>query len=226
MATASKHKEPVGAMATGTVPFVFVCYSHADKKLVRVLSSALKSRGARIWIDEIELKVGDSIIERITTAIAKADFFLAVVSKSSGNSIWWKKELALAITGELRRGRIRVLPVRVDGAPMPAVLEDIYYLDLSAQGVEEVADRIMDAISEGVQERADNRADREPLKVDRTSLRFVNQAKSPQVSLDDFRNVPLSEITSDEIGLNVALARVLGQSPMHPVRVAEFLSAI
>ena len=90
-------------MATGTVPSVFVCYSHADKKLARALSSALMHKGAHIWLDEVELKIGDSIIERIASAIAKTDFFLVLVSKSSHNSNWCRKELALAVNGELGR---------------------------------------------------------------------------------------------------------------------------
>src|SRR5712691_6525367 len=61
-------------MVTGAPASVFISYSHADKDLARALAAVLQDRGVRIWIDEGELKVGDSIIERIATAIAEIDF--------------------------------------------------------------------------------------------------------------------------------------------------------
>jgi TIR domain len=125
---------------------IFISYSHADKELARVLAAALEQRGLRVWIDEGELKVGDSIIERIATAIAEIDFFLALVSEASSGSNWCRKELALAVTGELGREGVKVLPLRVDKARMPDALVDVYYLELSADNLQDVADQIAAAI--------------------------------------------------------------------------------
>ena len=99
-----------------------------------------------MWIDEGELKVGDSLVERIATAIAEIDFFLALVSESSRTSNWCRKELALAVTGELGREGVKVLPARVDGAEMPAALGDVFYLELTESNVEKVADKVAAAI--------------------------------------------------------------------------------
>jgi sRNA-binding protein len=146
---------------TSATPSVFISYSHADKELARVLASALQERDLNVWIDEGELKVGDSIIERIATAIAEIDFFLALVSEASRGSNWCRKELALAVTGELGREGVRVLPVRVDGAPIPESLLDVYYLELNAENVEEVADKIVVAIPKHQQERRERVAERD-----------------------------------------------------------------
>jgi TIR domain len=67
---------------------IFISYSHADKALAQALATELEKRGLRVWIDEGELKIGDSLIERIATAIAEIDFFLALVSQSSAQSNW------------------------------------------------------------------------------------------------------------------------------------------
>lgn len=125
---------------------IFISYSHADKELARVLAEELRQHGLRVWIDEGELKVGDSLIERIATAIAEIDFFLALVSESSRESNWCRKELALAVTGELGREGVKVLPIRVDGAPMPESLLDVLYLELDAANVADVATRVADAV--------------------------------------------------------------------------------
>ena len=73
-------------MVTGGPTSVFISYSHADKDLARSLAAALQDRGVRTWIDEGELRIGDSIIERIATAIAEIGFFLVLVSESSRSS--------------------------------------------------------------------------------------------------------------------------------------------
>ena len=147
-----------------TSPSIFISYSHEDKGLATALAEALRKRGLRVWIDEGELKVGDSIIERIATAIAEIDFFLALVSAASRDSNWCRKELALAVTGELGREGVKVLPVRVDGAPMPESLLDVYCLELNAKIVDEVADKITAAIPKHQEEQRDRATERREVR--------------------------------------------------------------
>jgi hypothetical protein len=127
-------------------PSIFISYSHADKDLARRLADALRQHGVKVWIDAGELKIGDSLIERIATAIAEIDFFLALVSESSRESNWCRKELALAVTGELGREGVKVLPVRVAGTKMPDSLADVFYLELDDSNSDDVAQKVVDAI--------------------------------------------------------------------------------
>src|SRR6266699_3626310 len=137
----------------GSSPSVFVSYAHEDKELARALADALARHGLRVWIDEGELKVGDSIIECIATAIADIDFFLALVSEASRDSNWCRKELALAITGVLGREGMKVLPLRVDRANMPASLADLFYLEVTRDNVGEIATRIASDIAKHQEEQ-------------------------------------------------------------------------
>jgi TIR domain-containing protein len=122
---------------------IFISYSHGDKDLALALYEGLKARGHRVWIDTHELRVGDSLIERISTAIQDIDFFLALVSPAAAKSSWCQKELALAVSGELRRTGMRVMPLRVDGADMPAALGDQLYLEVSLDDVDSAVDRLL-----------------------------------------------------------------------------------
>ena len=43
---------------------VFLSYAHADRHIAHTLATALKEADIRVWIDEGELRAGDSIVER------------------------------------------------------------------------------------------------------------------------------------------------------------------
>lgn len=140
---------------TGAEPSVFISYSHDDKAVAVALHEQLQQRGLQAWIDERELRVGDSIIERVATAVADADFFLALVSPASIKSKWCRKELHLAITGELGREGVTVVPVRIGGVQMPDTLKDVLYLDLEPGDVEAAAERLTADLLSHAADRAD-----------------------------------------------------------------------
>jgi hypothetical protein len=70
------------------------------------------------------------------------DFFCALVSTDSRESLWCRKELSLAISGNLGREGATVIPLRVSGADMPASLQDVLYVDLEPADVAPAVQRI------------------------------------------------------------------------------------
>jgi hypothetical protein len=121
---------------------VFLSHAHADKDLAAPLASALTERGLRVWIDDRELRLGDSVIERVSQAIAEGDFLVAIVSPDSTKSEWCRRELALAANKGINEKSIVVLPVRYRSATMPASLADRYWVDADHTDVATLADRI------------------------------------------------------------------------------------
>jgi sRNA-binding protein len=185
---------------------IFISYSHADKALAKALATQLEKRGLRVWIDEGELKIGDSLIERIATAITEIDFFLALVSQSSSQSNWCRKELALAVTGELGREGVKVLPVRVDGVEMPPALTDVFHLELDAGNVEEVADKIAAAIPQHQDEQqariAERRRDRQASRTPpsrRERSPSVGETESPGEA-PEFAPITIVGIAEEGVG--------------------------
>ncbi len=126
-------------------PSIFVSYAHEDADLAHGFARAMEAEGARVWLDQGELLIGDSLIERISEAIAEFDFVAALVSRASVESNWCRKEIALAMSKQLSRGarRVTVLPLRVGDTDMPASLRDVKWLDLNPADVAQCAAQVV-----------------------------------------------------------------------------------
>ena len=109
----------------------FISHSTKDKPFVRKLAADLVASGVKVWLDEQNILVGDSIPEKIAQGLAESDFFLIVVSENSVNSPWVKRELNSAIVHEIERRKVIVLPIKLDGAKMPDTINDKLYADFS-----------------------------------------------------------------------------------------------
>lgn len=109
----------------------FLSHSSIDKPFVRQLATDLKTHGIQVWLDEQNIKVGDSIPERISQGLAESDYFLFVSSKDSVQSEWVKKELSSALVTEVERRAVHILPIKLDGSNMPAAISDKKYANFS-----------------------------------------------------------------------------------------------
>ena len=109
---------------------VFISYNHADRPVAQALAAGLKSRDYFVWLDEGELRVGDSLIERLAEAVSQVDFLLALVSKHSVRSAWCQREVALAMTDEVQGRVVKVMPLRIDDTPLPDTLRDKIYREV------------------------------------------------------------------------------------------------
>lgn len=108
---------------------IFISYSHADKNFANRLAVQLVAHKAKVWLDQWELHVGDSLISRIQKAIAGASVLLVVLSKASVQSEWCKKELSAGLVRELEERRVVVLPVLVEDCEVPLFLREKLYAD-------------------------------------------------------------------------------------------------
>jgi hypothetical protein len=117
------------SLRTSTLPSVFLSHSSRDKQFVRALGTYLKSRGIRVWIDEAELGIGDSLIMKLSEAIEHMDFVVAVISSSSVNSNWVKFELEQAMTEQVKSGDLTVLPVLKESCDVPKFLNGKVFAD-------------------------------------------------------------------------------------------------
>ena len=109
-------------------PLVFICHSSRDKAFVRDLAERLGSAGVDTWLDELEIRIGDSIHERINEGLSRSDFLIVVLSKSSVASRWVREELNSAASLEkLSERGVFILPVLLEECDVPSLLLDRRY---------------------------------------------------------------------------------------------------
>lgn len=128
-------------------PTVFLSHSSKDKPFVSRLATDLKSKGVPVWFDQWELKVGDSLSERIEHGVSQSGWLAVVISNNSVNSDWVRKELRAAQARELRDKSVFVLPIIIDNCEIPLFLLDKLYADFRTsyeQGMEALLKRVLE----------------------------------------------------------------------------------
>jgi hypothetical protein len=108
---------------------IFLSHSSKDNEFVRRLATDLQSRGVPVWFDKWELKVGDSLTDRISSGINESAWLAVVLSKNSVSSQWVKTELNAALAKELEKKKVFVLPILIDDCDIPVFLKDKMFAD-------------------------------------------------------------------------------------------------
>jgi hypothetical protein len=84
---------------------VFISHATEDKDaIVRPLAVALQERELRVWYDEFELRIGDSLRQKIDSGIANSNFGVVVLSHAFFAKGWPQYELdglvTMAVSGK------------------------------------------------------------------------------------------------------------------------------
>lgn len=108
---------------------IVISYAHEDSHFVNELAANLFKNRVPVWVDRWELRVGDSILRRIESAIQEADALIVVLSKTSVKSEWCRKELTAGLITELEAKSIFVLPIVIEACSIPLFLKDKLYAD-------------------------------------------------------------------------------------------------
>ena len=127
-------------------PFMFLSHSSKDVEFTKTLKKDLEKHGVKVWLSEIEIKVGDSIPLSINDALDKCNYFAIVLSEDSVNSDWVKKELSSAFIGELEKRSISILPILWKPCKIPPLIIDKRYASFTKNyevGLDELLTRLI-----------------------------------------------------------------------------------
>jgi len=110
---------------------IFMSHSSKDKFFVRNLAERFQEYGIKVWLDEAEINIGDSLIEKIGEAIENTDYVGVVLSHNSINSEWVQRELQIALQKEIKGKKVVVLPILIETVEIPPFLKDKRYADFT-----------------------------------------------------------------------------------------------
>jgi hypothetical protein len=108
---------------------IFLSHNSKDKRFVRRLGKLLLENGVKVWIDEAEIKLGDSLVRKISEGIKDMEFLGVVLTPNSVSSNWVQKELEIATTMEIQDKKIKVIPILYKDCEIPLFLMDKVYAD-------------------------------------------------------------------------------------------------
>jgi replicative DNA helicase len=90
---------------------IFISHASEDKDvIVRPLAEQLRQRGLRVWMDETEIKLGDSLRRSIDRGLSKSRYGLVVLSPDFLRKEWPQKELDGLVAREDGAEKV-ILPV-------------------------------------------------------------------------------------------------------------------
>ena len=110
---------------------IFISHRKADTEPATRLSKEIRDARHQVWLDEWEINLGDSIVERVNEGLEGASYVVLCLSES-GMSPWVNREWMSSLGRQLSGHSIKVLPVLLTGGERPAILADIKYADLVA----------------------------------------------------------------------------------------------
>lgn len=88
----------------------FISHATEDKNFVRPLAKVLKKEGCKVWYDEFEMKLGDSLRQKIDHGLANSRYGIVVISNHFINKNWTAYELNGMIAREIDGVKV-VLPL-------------------------------------------------------------------------------------------------------------------
>ena len=135
---------------------VFISHASEDKEeVVRPLAIALQAKGVRVWYDEFEMKIGDSLRRKIDQGLANSRFGIVVISRSFIKKGWTNYELDGIMTKAIS-GQQVLLPIWHDITKQEVIdyspsLADKVARSTGQQTVKEIADEIAEMVLPSVE---------------------------------------------------------------------------
>lgn len=130
----------------------FISHASEDKdNFVRPLAGILKEYGFRVWYDEFELEIGDSLRESIDKGLVNSNYGIVVLSPKFLDKNWTKYELNSLVAKEVE-GKKVILPIwhnvsKQDILNYSPMLADKLALSTDSMAIDEIAKKLCKALA-------------------------------------------------------------------------------
>ena len=158
---------------------LFISHATEDKGFVRKLAEALSGSGVKVWYDEYELKVGDSLRQKIDDGLVRSRFGVVVLSQSFFQKNWTKYEMDGLVARQTSGERV-ILPIwhrltKDELLKYAPSLADIVALESSNKTTAEMAAEITNRVKGGAS------------SLGQMSLRSAQNSGATSVPIEDIK---------------------------------------
>jgi hypothetical protein len=94
----------------------FISYSSKDQEFAERLYKDLQAGGVRCWFAQENMKIGDTLRQRIDEQIPMHDKLLLIISESAIKSQYIEQEVETALRNERKLDRTIIFPITLDNA--------------------------------------------------------------------------------------------------------------
>ncbi len=108
---------------------VFLSHSSQDKAVVREVAERLKADGLRVWLDEWEIKPGDSIPSKIDDGLERSRVLVLCMSANAFGSDWAQLEAGTFRFRDPLNIERRFIPLRLDDTSIKDSLAQFSYIN-------------------------------------------------------------------------------------------------
>lgn len=182
------------------MPTLFLSHSSKDKFFVGKLAEKFNEHGVKVWIDEAEIKIGDSLLEKITEGVKTSDYLVIILSHNSVESNWVQKELQMAMTREILGSKV-ILPLLIEKCEIPFFLKDKLYADFTdPREFDNAFVKLLDAI--GINNKhGENKKERPHIEVTSKNSKSIdnyNKTIMKQSKLEVFEDIKIIGVDKDK----------------------------
>jgi hypothetical protein len=111
---------------------IFLSHKSIDKDIVRPYYHLLKELGLEPWLDEADLKAGDTLHREIADAFDHSCAVVFFVTKNFKDERWLKREVDHAVNRLIERdGRFVIITLVFDDAELPRPLQERLYVKVA-----------------------------------------------------------------------------------------------
>jgi hypothetical protein len=129
-------------------PRVFVSHASEDKqRFVVKFAQRLRENGVDAWLDQWEMKPGDSLVDKIfEEGLKEATAVVIVLSAVSVRKPWVREELNTSVVNRISRG-LKIIPVVIDHCEIPLCLQATLWQRIDdPEHYDDEFQRVLDAI--------------------------------------------------------------------------------
>ena len=142
--------DPIESISDKTYEF-FICHASEDKdEIVQELAEILRGKGAKVWYDAFELRVGSRLRREIERGLVSSRYGIVVASSHFFEKDWPQRELDGLFSLDTQE-QSNILPIwhkvtKDEVAKHSPILAGILALNTGVQSVEDIATELMKLI--------------------------------------------------------------------------------